>query len=220
MSKGVAAMSHNSPIAVEGLPFIGISAVLTVLFFSLGLSFLGILLTLATLFILWFFRNPQRTIPTDPRNVVSPADGKVIRIEEIENHDLYPGPSTKISIFMNVFNVHVNRAPCAGRVEAVRYDPGRFLSANLDKASAENERNAVLIKMPDERRLLTIQIAGLIARRIVCWVNPGVQISQGERFGMIRFGSRLEVFMPRDTKTLVVLGQKVRAGESVLGELT
>jgi phosphatidylserine decarboxylase len=210
-------MSHDSPIAVEGLPFIGISFVLTLVAYFLGLSSLGFLLTLVTLFILWFFRNPQRTIPTNPRNVVSPADGKIIRIEEIENHDLYPGPSTKISIFMNVFNVHVNRAPCAGQVEAIRYDPGRFLSANLDKASAENERNAVLIKMPDGRRLLTIQIAGLIARRIVCWVAPGVQIGQGERFGMIRFGSRLEVFMPRDTRTLVVLGQKVRAGNRYWG---
>jgi phosphatidylserine decarboxylase len=177
-------------------------------------------LGLLTLFIIWFFRNPERITPQNPAFIISPADGRVIRIEDVAGHELLAGPLKKISIFMNVFNVHVNRAPCDGTVEAIKYYEGRFLSANLDKASLDNERNAVILRMVDGRRILTIQIAGLIARRIVCWIAPGMEVRKGERFGLIRFGSRLDVFLPQDTKVLVALGEHVRAGETPLGELS
>ena len=211
---------HDSPIAREGYPFI-----LPAAFFALGAFFLGMpriafLLFLTTAFIVWFFRNPERKFPPGEKLVISPADGKVIRIEEIGGHELLPGAARKISIFMNVFSVHVNRFPCSGRVEAIRYYPGKFLSANLDKASSDNERNAVLIRTEDGRPILTIQIAGLVARRIVCWVKEGMPAVKGERFGMIRFGSRLEVLLPADTDILVKPGDNVRAGETPIGGLS
>ena len=152
--------------------------------------------------------------------VISPADGKVIRIEEATS-DEQPGRTfQKISIFMNVFNVHVNRIPCSGEVRFIRYREGKFLSANLDKASALNERNIVLLRTADGREIMTVQIAGLIARRIVCWLKEGMQVSRGERFGLIRFGSRVEVFLPIGSTILVRMGDKVRAGETPIGELT
>lgn len=212
-------MSHRSPIAREGVPFILVSGMVAVAAWAIGWTLLAAILGLLTLFILWFFRNPERITPENPDFIISPADGKVIRIEDIAGHELLAGPLKKISIFMNVFNVHVNRVPCDGTVEAIRYYEGRFLSANLDKASLDNERNALLFRMADGRRVLTIQIAGLIARRIVCWVEPGMVVRKGERFGLIRFGSRLDVFLPQDTKILVALGDCVRAGETPLGEL-
>jgi phosphatidylserine decarboxylase len=126
----------------------------------------------------------------------------------------------KISIFMNVFNVHVNRIPCSGEVSAIRYKPGKFLSANLDKASALNERNSVMIRTDDGREIMIVQIAGLIARRIVCWLKEGIKVKKGERFGLIRFGSRVEVFLPLGSTLLVKIGDKVKAGETPIGELT
>ena len=213
-------MSHNSPIAREGLPFILVSCVCAIVAWVIGWVVPAAIFGLLTFFIIWFFRNPERITPENPAFIISPADGRVIRIEEVAGHELLAGPLIKISIFMNVFNVHVNRAPCDGTVENVKYYAGRFLSANLDKASLDNERNAIVLRMADERRILTIQIAGLIARRIACWIAPGMAVTKGERFGLIRFGSRLEVFMPQDTKVLVALGDGVRAGETPLGELT
>jgi phosphatidylserine decarboxylase len=141
-------------------------------------------------------------------------------VETVEGHELLAGPLKKISIFMNIFSVHVNRFPFAGRVETIRYYPGKFLSANLDKASSDNERNAVLIKTEDDRPILIIQIAGLVARRIVCWVNEGMNVSKGERFGLIRFGSRVEVLLPPDSAILVKIGDKVKAGETPIGGLS
>jgi len=182
---------HDSPIAREGYPFIILTAALTLAAFFLGMPRIAFLLLLATGFVVWFFRNPERNYPGGEKLVISPADGKVIRIEEIGGHELLPGASRKISIFMNVFSVHVNRFPYSGRIEAIRYDPGKFLSANLDKASSDNERNAVLIRTEEGRLILIIQIAGLVARRIVCWVKEGMSAGKGERFGMIRFGSRV-----------------------------
>jgi len=203
---------HDSPIAREGYPFIILTAALTLAAFFLGMPRIAFLLLLATGFVVWFFRNPERNYPGGEKLVISPADGKVIRIEEIGGHELLPGASRKISIFMNVFSVHVNRFPYSGRIEAIRYDPGKFLSANLDKASSDNERNAVLIRTEEGRLILIIQIAGLVARRIVCWVKEGMSAGKGERFGMIRFGSRVEVLLPADTDILVKVGDNVRAG--------
>jgi phosphatidylserine decarboxylase len=143
----------------------------------------------------------------------------VILIEEVHDHELMAGPWWKISIFMNVFNVHVNRVPCTGRIEAIRYHTGKFISANLDKASSDNERNGLIIRMDDGRAIGMIQIAGLVARRIVCWVHEGMMVRKGERVGLIRFGSRVDVLLPPDAAVLVKPGDYVRAGETPIGGL-
>lgn len=212
--------SHSSIIVREGFPFIIPLGAVTLVCFIAGFIGLSAVLLLLTLFVCWFFRNPQRTAPEDRRLVISPADGKVIRIEETTSEELPGRTFRKISIFMNVFNVHVNRMPFAGEVFSIRYRPGKFLSADLDKASELNERNAVLLRMADGREIITIQIAGLIARRIVCWLKEGMQVQKGERFGLIRFGSRVEVFMPLEASILVKVGDKVKAGETPIGGLT
>lgn len=212
--------SHSNIIVREGFPFIVPLGAVTLVCFIAGFIGLSALLLLLTLFVVWFFRNPQRTAPEDRWLVISPADGKVIRIEETTSEELPGRTFRKISIFMNVFNVHVNRMPCAGEVFSIRYRPGKFLSADLDKASELNERNAVLLRMADGREIITIQIAGLIARRIVCWLKEGMQVQKGERFGLIRFGSRVEVFMPLEASILVKVGDKVKAGETPIGGLT
>jgi phosphatidylserine decarboxylase len=213
-------MNHNGFIAGEGLPFIIPLGGATLLAFVAGFKGISLVLLVVTLFVVWFFRNPQRNTPEKDGWVLSPADGRVIRIEETTS-DEQPGRTfQKISIFMNIFNVHVNRIPCSGEVRFIRYREGKFLSANLDKASALNERNTVLLQTADGREIMTVQIAGLIARRIVCWLKEGMQVHKGERFGLIRFGSRVEVFLPLGSTILVRVGEKVRAGETAIGELT
>jgi phosphatidylserine decarboxylase len=212
-------MTHESPIAPEGVPFIISAILITSVCLYFGWTWGAVIFGLTTLFVTWFFRNPQRTPPPDPKAIISPCDGKVIRIETVENHELLAGPLQKISIFMNVFNVHVNRIPYDGVIEGIRYYPGKFVSANLDKASAENERNALVVGLKDGEKMLVIQIAGLVARRIVCWVAEGMSVNRGERFGLIRFGSRLDVFLPTRTKVSVRVGDKVRAGETPIGEM-
>jgi len=212
-------MKHDQFIAVEGLPMILPLAGATLLALVAGFRGLGLVLLLLTLFVLWFFRNPPRKTPEKENLVISPADGRVIRIEETASEE-QPGETfLKISIFMNIFNVHVNRIPYSGRVRFIRYRQGKFLSANLDKASALNERNTVMVQTDDGREIMTIQIAGLIARRIVCWLKEGMQVRKGDRFGLIRFGSRLEVFLPLGSTILVEVGDRVRAGETPIGEL-
>ncbi len=212
-------MKHDQFIAVEGLPMILPLAGATLLALVAGYRGLGLVLLLLTLFVLWFFRNPQRKTPEKENLVISPADGKVIRIEETASEE-QPGKTfLRVSIFMNIFNVHVNRIPYSGRVRFIRYRPGKFLSANLDKASALNERNTVMVQTDDGKEIITVQIAGLIARRIVCWLREGMQVRKGDRFGLIRFGSRLEVFLPLGSAILVEVGDRVRAGETPIGEL-
>jgi len=213
-------MNHDGYIAGEGFPFIIPLAIATLLAFLAGFRGISIFLLLMTLFVLWFFRNPQRKTPEREGLVISPADGRVIRIEETTSDEMPGRTFRKISIFMNVFNVHVNRIPCSGKVRFVRYRKGKFLSADLDKASALNERNTLLLQTADGREIITVQIAGLIARRIVCWLKEGMQVRSGERFGLIRFGSRVEVFLPPGSTLLVKVGEKVRAGETPIGELT
>ena len=213
-------MNHNGFIAGEGLPFIIPLGGATLLAFLAGFKGISLVLLVLTLFVIWFFRNPQRNTPEKDGWVISPADGRVIRIEETTS-DEQPGRTfQKISIFMNIFNVHVNRIPCSGEVRFIRYREGKFLSANLDKASELNERNTVLLRTADGREIITVQIAGLIARRIVCWLKEGMQVHKGERFGLIRFGSRVELFLPLGSTLLVRVGEKVRAGETPIGELT
>ncbi len=212
--------NHRSFIISEGLPFVIPLGVMTLVAFMMGSGWIGVPLLLATVFVTWFFRNPERTMPEDPLQIISPADGRVIGIEEAENGD-HPGRMfMKVSIFMNVFNVHVNRIPFSGEVLSIRYKPGKFLSANLDKASALNERSTILIRTDAGREIIVVQIAGLIARRIVCWLIEGMKVTRGERFGLIRFGSRVELFLPLGSTLLVKIGDKVRAGETPIGELT
>jgi phosphatidylserine decarboxylase len=212
-------MNHDGIIAREGLPFIIPLGIFTILFAFFGFIWITILFFIATAFVTWFFRNPKRRTPDDPKSVISPADGEVIKIEDIPESDFLKGPSKKISIFMNVFNVHVNRIPYSGTINRIHYHKGNFFSANLDKASSLNERNSILIKTDNGKEILTVQIAGLIARRIECWVKEGMHVNKGDRFGLIRFGSRLEIFLPSDSITSVKIGDKVKAGETPIGWL-
>jgi phosphatidylserine decarboxylase len=213
-------MKHKNIIVAEGFPFITLSLVFTGFAAFFGVVLLTILLAALTIFIIAFFRNPERRFQDAEKLVISPADGKVIKIEDVDVRGTIDGRFKKISIFMNVFNVHVNRAPYGGRIEKISYRPGTFVSANLDKASADNERNDVLIRAEDGSAVWTVQIAGLIARRIVCWVREGDTVAKGERFGMIRFGSRVEVFLPADSRIVVRLNDKVRGGQTPLGYLS
>jgi phosphatidylserine decarboxylase len=213
-------MKHDTIIAHEGYPFIIFSLVITVFVAFLGICWLFILAALITFFIIWFFRNPERNFLPEEKVVISPADGKVIKVEDMEMKGTISGNFKKISIFMNVFNVHVNRIPCDGKIEAINYHQGKFFSANLDKASLDNERNEVMIRTDDGRMIWAVQIAGLVARRIVCWVKVGTSVRKSERFGLIRFGSRVDVYLPADFRAVVKVGDKVKAGQSPLGYLS
>lgn len=210
------------PLAREGYPFILASIFVTILSWLIGLRGISYLSLGTTIFIISFFRDPEREILSGEDSIVSPADGKVIVIQKVREDQIggrfkiYPHEAMKISIFMNVFNVHVNRIPASGRVLGVYYNPGKFFSADKDKASLENEQNAVLIEAKNGKRYAVNQIAGLIARRIVCYTKEGVMVEKGKRFGMIRFGSRLDVYLPTDCKIDVNVGDKVKAGSSIL----
>lgn len=205
----------------EGFRFILIFAVVTAILFAVWepLGWLGVILTL---WCVYFFRDPARVTPVREGLVVSPADGIVSRIAEAPPPaELGMGADARmrISIFMNVFDTHVNRIPVAGVVQGIAYRPGRFLNATLDKASEHNERNGLRILLDDGRDLGVVQIAGLVARRIVCEVREGQAVRVGERLGMIRFGSRLDVYLPPATAPLVIEGQRMLAGETVLADL-
>lgn len=210
---------HGSIIVREGLVFVLPLWLFTFIAAGAGCPWTAALLFLLALFVTWFFRNPQRRTPVNPRQLISPADGRVIRIEEVSDEGRTGGSFLKVSIFMNVFNVHVNRVPCSGEILSIKYKPGKFLSANLDKASALNERNTILIRSDEGREVMTVQIAGLIARRIVCWLREGMKVKKGERLGLIRFGSRVELFLPVGSILSVKVGDKVRAGETPIGEM-
>ena len=206
-------------MAREGLPFIIPPLAVALAAALAGGWFITVPLAVFGLFALWFFRDPDRTPPPGERIVVSPADGRILKIEDVDENHFLHRPVKKISIFMSVFNVHVNRAPVSGRIEKIEYCPGKFFNASLDKASCDNERNALVIRTADGIDVLVVQVAGLIARRIACWVRPGDETVRGRRFGLIRFGSRLEVYLPADAPIVVKPGQIVKAGVSVLGEL-
>lgn len=208
------------PLAKEGLPFVLLGCALVVVFSYLGLLILSGFSVILTLFTLFFFRDPERNNTIPDKAVLTPADGKIIQIQHIENDNNPLGePAVKISIFMSVFNVHVNRIPMDGTIKDITYYPGKFFSADLDKASEQNERNKITLQTPNSRDIVFIQIAGLIARRIVCWVKKGEDMQAGQRFGLIRFGSRLEVYLPDDTRITAQLRQKVSAGETIIGYL-
>jgi phosphatidylserine decarboxylase len=208
-------------LAKEGVPFVLIGGALTVIFFSLGLLLTGMLTAMLSLFVVFFFRDPDRKTDADRKTVLTPADGKILEIQRLQNADNPLGePAIKVSIFMSVFNVHVNRIPIGGTIRNITYHPGKFFSANLDKASKHNESNRVTLDTPDSHRVVVIQIAGLIARRIACWIKEGDRVDAGQRFGLIRFGSRLEVCLPEDSKITVELNQKVKAGKTIIGYLS
>lgn len=177
-----------------------------------------VLIGLFSLFNMYFFRDPQRTVPADPRAIVSPADGKVVQIVTEREDEFFRQEVTRVSIFLSVFNVHVNRIPISGRVEYFRYIPGKFLAAFKEKASLENEQTAIGIVGEDGRRVMFKQIAGIIARRIVCDVREGYRVTIGERMGMIRYGSRVDVFLdPAKVALKVKLGDRVKGAESIIG---
>ena len=207
------------PVANEGIPFIALGTFLALGCWMAGWVVLTCLMGSVTLFTAWFFRNPARTIPQGSHLIVSPGDGKVVAVEEEFEDRFLKESSVRISIFLNVFNVHINRMPAAGIVQDVIYTPGQFRAANRPEASANNEQNALMLRRSDGKKILCVQIAGLIARRIVCWVVPGEQVEKGERFGLIRFGSRMDVYLPLDSAIQVKVGAKVKGGSSILAEL-
>jgi phosphatidylserine decarboxylase len=206
-------------IAREGWPFLGIAVVVSLaVAFFLGWGW-SIPFWVAALFVLQFFRDPPRTVPADPRAVVSPADGRIVSVGKARDPWL-ERDALKVSVFMNVFNVHSNRSPVDGVVKERWYFPGGFFNAALDKASLENERNALWLQTRDGRDVTCVQIAGLIARRILCYVGGGAELSRGQRFGFIRFGSRVDVYLPLDAKLEAAIGDKVYAAETILAWLT
>ena len=206
-------------IHAEGYKFLVISGIVTIVFYSFS-DFLGLLGFVLTVWVYYFFRDPERVIIEDDNYLVSPADGEIIKVEEVDGPKelgLENKKFNKISIFMNVFDCHVNRAPCSGKIDNILYKPGKFLNASLDKASEDNERNYYKIINSHNEDVIVVQIAGLIARRIVCESNKDQPLKQGERIGMIRFGSRADVYY-ENYKPLVKVGQKAISGETLLAK--
>ncbi|HAM48128.1 MAG TPA: phosphatidylserine decarboxylase family protein [Alphaproteobacteria bacterium] len=209
------------PIHREGYKFLAIFAAVTfILFFvAVPLGWIGVVLTL---WCAYFFRDPERVTPEGDGLVISPADGVISAIEQVPpppELEMGESPMTRVSVFMNVFNCHVNRMPISGEITAIAYTPGKFLNASLDKASEDNERNALRIQGLAGQEIAVVQIAGLVARRIVCWSKQGQSLRVGGRFGMIRFGSRVDVYLPDGTAPLAALGQTMIAGETVIAEI-
>jgi phosphatidylserine decarboxylase len=209
------------PMHPEGWRFVGIFGAVTVLAFlicqPLGWICLGL-----TVWCYYFFRDPKRAVPLEPGLILSPADGVVSLIEPaVPPAELGLGSDAlmRVSVFMSVFNCHVNRLPIEGRITAIAYRPGKFLNASLDKASVDNERNALAVELPDGRKIAVVQIAGLVARRILCWAKEGQHMRAGDRFGLIRFGSRLDVYLPNGVEPEVAIGQTMIAGESIIARL-
>lgn len=211
--------SSYFPVAKEGWKYIAPLAALSAILWILEGPRGGALLTFLTLFVVYFFRDPERVIPSNEKAILSPADGKIVQLEPCREEEFLKGPAMKVSIFMSLLDVHVNRIPLSGQIAAQAYRAGKFLRADLNRASFQNEQNALLIETNDRVRLLLVQIAGLIARRIVCRVKVGDRVLRGQRFGLIHFGSRLDVYLPPQTQIQVRLGQQVFGGASVLGIL-
>jgi len=206
-------------IHAEGYKFLVIAGIITVLFYTFS-DFLGLIGLVLTIWVYYFFRDPERVIIDDENYLVSPADGEIIKVEEVDGPKelgLENKRFQKISVFMNVFDCHVNRTPCGGKIEEILYKPGKFLNASLDKASEDNERNYFKIKDNQNNDIVVVQIAGLVARRIVCESNKDQQLKQGDRIGMIRFGSRADVYY-ENYQPLVKVGQKAISGETLLAK--
>ncbi|WP_440920485.1 phosphatidylserine decarboxylase [Candidatus Pelagibacter sp.] len=206
-------------IHAEGYKFLVIAGIITIVFYIFN-NFLGLIGLVLTIWVYYFFRDPERVIIDDDNYLVSPADGEVIKVEEVDGPTelgLENKKFKKISVFMNVFDCHVNRTPCAGKIEEILYKPGKFVNASLDKASEDNERNYFKIKDPHNNDIIVVQIAGLVARRIVCESNKDQELKQGDRIGMIRFGSRADIYY-ENYEPLVKVGQKAISGETLLAK--
>ncbi|MEK6683259.1 MAG: phosphatidylserine decarboxylase family protein [Nitrospirota bacterium] len=208
---------ESSPVVRERLPFLIGVTILTVVVASFKIIWLTVVMGALALQTFWFFRDPDRIVPAGEGLIVSPADGRIIELSEVKEERFLKDRAIKVSIFLNLFDVHVNRIPCTGRIRGMHYQPGTFLPANKDLASTENEQNAILLETPSGAKLVFVQVAGLVARRIVCWVKEGDAVERGVRFGMIRFGSRTDLFLPLGTEIKVRLGQKVKGGSSIIG---
>ncbi|MGC2047161.1 MAG: phosphatidylserine decarboxylase [Gallionella sp.] len=204
-------------IAREGWPFLAISIILAIAA-TVWCAVWSIPLWIIALFVLQFFRDPPRDIPQDAGAVLSPADGRIVAVERVSD-PYVQREAIKVSVFMNVFNVHSNRSPVDGTVQQVWYYPGKFVNADLDKASTENERNAVWLKTADGTDITSVQVAGLIARRILCYVKAGDVLKRGQRYGFIRFGSRVDVYLPLNASVKVSIGDKVAATTTILAVL-
>jgi phosphatidylserine decarboxylase len=212
-------LNYPHPIlAREGWPFIAAAIAVAVIVWAVAGFAWSVPLWLVAVFVIQFFRDPPRTVPTQPNAVLSPADGRIVKVEKV--HDPMTERDTLlISVFMNVFNVHSNRAPVDGTVELIQYSAGKFVNADLDKASSENERNAMVMRLADGERIAVVQVAGLIARRILCYAKVGQRLARGERYGFIRFGSRVDVYLPLTARPKVAVGDVVHATTTVLAEL-
>jgi phosphatidylserine decarboxylase len=207
------------PIARAGWPFIGASAFTTFVLALCGLTAFAIVGLVVTFYICYFFRDPDRVTPNIPNAVISPADGRVVFTGVVEENPFIEGPCVKIGIFMNIFNVHVNRIPLSGKIKDIRYFPGKFYSADKEEASMSNEHNALILETEKNQTICFVQIAGFIARRIICFVQKGDAMTIGQRFGLICFGSRVDVYLPADTSLSVAKGDKVKAGSTVIGHM-
>ena len=205
------------PLAKDGFIFILPLLIITVLMFLISFYWATAIFGLGFLFVTWFFRDPERRIPNEPNVIVSPADGKITEIVT-ENEPINGKLCKRVTIFLSVFNVHVNRVPIGGTIEDIRYNPGKFLAAFNPKASMDNEQNLILINN-GRTHIFVKQIAGLIARRIVCWPKKGDHYESGQRYGLIRFGSRVDILLPENTKLSITCGDKVSGGKSIIGYL-
>ncbi|OGW10113.1 MAG: phosphatidylserine decarboxylase [Nitrospinae bacterium RIFCSPLOWO2_12_39_16] len=206
-------------IVSDGFRFIIPLLILSAIVIYFKFLILSIVLSILTIFIISFFRDPERKILEGKGIVVSPADGRVVKIQTVKDDTIYGGDAVCISIFLSIFNVHVNRAPYEGVIKKVVYNHGKFLAAFDDKASLLNEQNSILIESQNGEKVLVKQIAGLIARRIVCWVKEGDRVERGMRYGLIRFGSRVDIFLPPNTELNVKVGDKIKGGINIIGRL-
>ena len=208
------------PVAREGYPFVFFAAFVTTVLALLDYELLSLTALILTAFVLYFFRDPDRISPDDEDAVVAPADGRIIMVEKMFDDRFVSEHVYKLSIFMSIFDVHVNRIPFAGEVEKIQYTPGSFYAANTDQGGLSNEHCGVILSTKKNFRYAVVQVAGLLARNIVCWAEKGDSIERGKRFGMIRFGSRVDIYLPQNIQIEVRSGQKVKAGETVIGYLT
>lgn len=212
-------MNSDQIIAREGYPFIVLFGFVTLVFALLGWTFVTLVLLFLTLFTAYFFRDPARVVPTQDNVLVAPADGKVIFVGDVEEDRFFNERVTKISIFMSVFDVHVNRVPCSGKVVDMFYNKGEFINASYDKASLSNEQAGILLESEAGHKILFVQIAGLVARRIVTYPVIGDLLQRGNRYGLIRFGSRVDIYLPTTVDINVTLGERTVAGETILGTM-